>query len=62
MLTEEERTHEMMGMLRPDIARAITDNEELPTTMADCFRRELRVKHRLAQIQEKKAKGIKVGK
>ena len=62
LLTEEERTQEMLGMLRPDIARAITENEELPTTMADCFGRALRVKHRLAQIQEKKAKGIKVGK
>ena len=50
MLTEEERAQEMLGMLRPDIACAITDNEELPTTMADCFRIALRAKHHLAQI------------
>ena len=62
MLTEEERAHEMLGMLRPDLARAITDNEELPTTMANCFGRALRAKHCLAQIQEEKAKGIKVRK
>ena len=52
----------MLGMLRPDIARAIRESNELPTTMVDCFGRALRAKHRLAQIREEKAKKIKASK
>ena len=49
-LTEEERAHEMQGMLRPDIARAIRESNELPTTIVDCFGRALRAKYYLTQI------------
>ena len=59
LLIEEERAHELLEMLQPDITRAIKDSDELPTTMVDCFGRALRAKHRLAQIQEEKAKKIK---
>ena len=50
VLTEEERAREMLGMLRPNIARAIRESDELPTTMVDCFGRALRAKYRLTQI------------
>ena len=56
VLTEEERAREMLGMLRPDIARAIRESDELPTTIVDCFGRALRAKYRLTQIQAEKAK------
>ena len=56
VLTEEERAREMLGMLRPDIARAIRESEELPTTIVDCFGRALRAKYRLTQIRAEKAK------
>ena len=60
MLTEEERTHEMLEMLRPYIACAIKDSDELPTTKIDHFGRVLHAKHRLAQKQEEEAKVNKV--
>ena len=50
----------MLEMLWPDIAHAIIDNKELPTSMANCFGRILRVKHHLAQMQEEKANVINV--
>ena len=62
VLTEEERAHEMLEMLRPDIAWAIRESDELPTTMVDCFGKALRAKHRLAQIQAEKAKKKEVRK
>ena len=46
----------MLGMLRPDIARAIRESDESPTTIVDCFGRALRAKYRLTQIQAEKAK------
>ena len=60
LLTEEERAREILEILRPHITRAIKDSDELPTTMANCFRRALHVKHFLTQIQEEQAKAIKV--
>ena len=56
VLIEEERVHEMLGMLRPDIAHVIRESDELPTTMVDCFGRALLAKYRLTQIQAEKAK------
>ncbi len=50
MLTEEERAQEMLEMIRLDIARAIRNNGEIPTAMANCFGRVLRAKHHLSQI------------
>ena len=60
LLTEEERAREMLEMLRPDIACVVKNSDKLTTTMADCFGRAFRAKYRLAQIQEEKAKEIKV--
>ena len=62
VLTEKERAHEMLEMSRPDIARAIRESDELPTTMVDCFGRALRTKYRLTQIQVEMAKQKKVSK
>ena len=62
LLTEEERAHEMLEMLRLDIARVIRESDELPTTMVDCFGSALCAKHCLAQIQAEKAKKKEVSK
>ena len=61
-LTEEERAHEMLGMLRTDIAQAIRESDELPTTLVDFFGRALRAKYCLTQIQAEKDKQKEVWK
>ena len=56
MLTEEERAHRIIDLLWPDIAQVIKINEDLPTTMEDCFGRALCINQRMVLIKEKESK------
>ena len=53
--TEEERLRRMMDMFRPEIALAIKSDESLPTIVAKCVERAIRIEYRLAQLKEEKA-------
>ncbi|KAL5583142.1 hypothetical protein UlMin_015584 [Ulmus minor] len=50
--TEEDRLKRMMDMFRPDIALAIESGRSLPTTVASCVERAVRIEYRMAQVKE----------
>ena len=46
--TEEDRLKRMMDMFKPDIALAIESDGSLPTTVARCVERVVRIEYRMA--------------
>ncbi|KAL5580978.1 hypothetical protein UlMin_013420 [Ulmus minor] len=54
--TEEDRLKRMMDMFRPDIALAIENGGSLPTIVARCVERAVRIEYIMAQVKEERNK------